>query len=62
MNKTPAERMRDAILKQLGLSEDELNAMPPEQCNGVDAQITDLMKQALEKSTQKTGNNIDTCA
>jgi hypothetical protein len=62
VNKTPAERMRDAILKQLDLTQDELNAMPPEQRKGVEAQITDLMKQALEKPTQKTGNNIDTSA
>jgi TPP-dependent pyruvate/acetoin dehydrogenase alpha subunit len=62
LKKSPAERMRDAILKQLGLTQDELNAMPPEQRKGVEAQITDLMKQALEKSTQKTGNNIDTSA
>ncbi|MCF3998437.1 hypothetical protein L2E47_52780, partial [Pseudomonas aeruginosa] len=30
MQKSPAERMREQVLKSLGLTEEELDAMPPE--------------------------------
>lgn len=56
---TPAERMREAILKKLDLDEEKLSAMGPEERKAVDQQINDLMKEALEKSGEKKGGNVD---
>jgi len=39
LNKSPAEHMRDAILAKMGLSEEKLNAMPPEERAAVEAEI-----------------------
>ena len=46
-NQTPAERIRDQILQRLGLTEDDLKAMPPEQREAVEKQIADELKRQL---------------
>ena len=40
---SPQERMRAAILKQLGLTEEQLAALPPEQQKAVEDKIAALM-------------------
>ncbi|MGV8242225.1 hypothetical protein ACV331_37120, partial [Pseudomonas aeruginosa] len=39
MQKSPAERMREQVLKSLGLTEEELDAMPPEKREQVEKGI-----------------------
>lgn len=39
LNKSPAEHMRDAILAKMGLTEEKLNAMPPEERAAVEDEI-----------------------
>ncbi|MDP9808835.1 hypothetical protein J2W42_001677 [Rhizobium tibeticum] len=46
-NKTPAERIRDQILQRLGLTEDDLKAMPPEEREAIEKQIADELKRQL---------------
>lgn len=47
LSKSPAQRMRDAILKAMGLTEDALNAMPPEQRASVEKTIAEKVKEYL---------------
>ncbi|WP_010489040.1 hypothetical protein [Pseudomonas sp. S9] len=45
MEMTPAEKMRDSILKELGLTEEELDAMPPEQQSAIEEKIVQRIKE-----------------
>lgn len=47
MKKTPLQRMREAILKEMGLTEDELKAMPPEQRAAAEAAIAERIKDRM---------------
>jgi hypothetical protein len=51
--KTPAERMRDAILKSMGLTEEDLKAMSPEKRKAVEETIRQKIKQAAEEAAKK---------
>ena len=63
VNMTPAQRLRADILKKLGITEEELAAMPPEQRKAVDAKITELMQQQEQQRQQaaspKKGRSVD---
>jgi len=61
---TPAQRMRDAILKSMGLSEDDLNAMSPEKRKAVEETIRQKIKEAAEEAAKKgkTGLAADVTA
>lgn len=39
LKKTPIEHMREAILKEMGLSEEELDALPAEEKNAIEKEI-----------------------
>ena len=47
LRKTPAQHMRDAILKELGLTEEDLDAMPPEKRKAVEETIAARIKEKL---------------
>ena len=52
LRKTPAQHMRDAILEELGLTEEDLDAMPPEKRKAVEETIAAKIKEKLlEHST-----------
>ncbi|EPE98958.1 hypothetical protein [Rhizobium grahamii] len=59
-NKTPAERIRDSILKSLGITEDELASMPPEQREAIEKQIADELKRQLTGDDSKDKPSADT--
>lgn len=48
MAMTPAEKMRDHILKEMGLSEEDIEAMPPEQQKAVEEMIAQRMKERAQ--------------
>lgn len=50
---TPAERMRASILSSMGITEEQLASMPPEQRKAIEQKIADTLKQAAEKEMQK---------
>jgi hypothetical protein len=58
---TPAERMRDAILKKVGVTEEELAAMGPDERKSIEDKIAALTKQEMEKTqeTPQKGSFID---
>jgi len=47
MKKTPMQRMREAILKEMGLTEDDLKAMDPEQRAAAEAAIAERIKARM---------------
>jgi len=50
---TPAQRMRDAILKSMGLSEDDLKTMSPEKRKAVEETIRQKIRDAAEEAAKK---------
>ncbi|WP_194787973.1 hypothetical protein [Pseudomonas sp. UFMG81] len=52
MAKSPEEKIKEKILQELGLTEDEYNALPPERKAIVDQQIAQRMKEDVEMKTQ----------
>jgi len=53
LRKTPVQHMREAILKKMGLTEEELAAMPPERRAAVEQAIAEKIQELLR---QQTGN------
>ena len=58
----PMERMRAEILKSMGLTEDDLKKMSPEQQKAVEQKIEQIIKQKLEKNAGATGQVVDVSA
>ncbi|BBH45030.1 hypothetical protein [Pseudomonas sp. KU43P] len=52
MAKPPEEKIKEKILQELGMTEDEYNALPPEQQMKVDQQVAQRMKEDVEMKTQ----------
>ena len=61
---TPAQRMRDSILKSMGLTEADLNSMDPAKRKAVEDMITQKIKDAAEAAAKqgKTGLVADLTA
>jgi hypothetical protein len=57
MHMTPQQRMRQAILKELGLSEEQLHALPPEQQEAVETEIGKRMRMKLVGQIQDGNPN-----
>ena len=49
MSKTPEERWREQILKSMGLTEEELAALPPEEREKIEEKITAIIEDKVEK-------------
>lgn len=50
MKKTPEERLRDKILKALGLTEEDLANMSPDERIGIEKKIEDIIKETIVKT------------
>jgi hypothetical protein len=48
MNMTPAEKMRDKILKEVGMTEEELENLPPEQRAAAEREIAEKLQTLQE--------------
>lgn len=49
-HKTPAQRMREQILKALGITEEQLAQMPPEQRQAMEQRIKDLIEEKVREA------------
>lgn len=47
LEKSPAQRLREAVLKELGLTEEDLAKMPPEKRAAVEAEINERIRTRL---------------
>lgn len=57
---TPAERLRDSILKSLDLTEDDLKRMTVDERLQVEEQIKEMIKQKVEEDGgERTGAIVD---
>ena len=59
---SPMERMRASILKSMGLTEDDLKKMSPEQQKAVEQKIEQIIKQQLQKNAGQTGQLVNVSA
>lgn len=65
---TPAQRIRVDLLEKLGLTEEELASMTPEQRKAVEEKLRDLVQQQMQEAQarqaapDKVGQWIDTLA
>lgn len=60
MNKTPEELMREAILKELGYTEEELAAMKPKERAAAEEKIRQRVEQKVKEALREEGTDIDT--
>jgi hypothetical protein len=58
-NKTPAQQMRDQILKSLGLDEDKVKAMDPKAREALEAKIKQIIKTKIEQADATPGQVVD---
>ena len=58
----PIHRLRANILKSMGLTEDDLKNMTPEQQKAVEQKIEQLMQEQLKKNANKPGQVVDVSA
>ena len=57
---TPAERIRASILDEMGITEEELEQMGPEERKAIEKVIAERTKEKVEQATEKrTGMLID---
>ncbi len=54
--KTPAEKLRDSTLASIGVTEDEVRNMSPEQRRDVEQKLSEKMKEAVDKKSQDGGS------
>ncbi|MGE8504417.1 MAG: hypothetical protein ACN6P1_19535 [Pseudomonas sp.] len=57
MAMTPAEKIRDGILKEMGLTEEDIEAMSPEQQQAVEEEIAQRMKERAEMQAKSEGDS-----
>ncbi|MCU7248335.1 hypothetical protein [Pseudomonas koreensis] len=60
MSKTPEQRLRDSILKEMGLTEDDIKAMPPEKQLAIGKEIAERLQDKMKLAeTQKQNPNAN---
>jgi hypothetical protein len=56
MSKTPEQRMRDAILEEMGLTQEEVDAMPPEKQQAIGEEIAQRMEDKMKMAKAEEAN------
>ena len=60
---TPAQKMRAAMLSKLGVTEEQLKAMSPEERKKIEDKLKDMIKQQVENDPKmKQGSLLDVSA
>lgn len=57
MSKSPAERLREQLLKDQGLTEESFKQLPPEQQQAINNQIAERIKEQFNAQTEKNSPN-----
>lgn len=60
MSKTPEQRMRDSILKELGLTEEDVKNMPPEQQLAIGKEIAQRIEEKVKLAQTEKQENTTT--
>ena len=56
MSKTPEQRLRDSILKEMGITEEDLKAMPPEKQLAVGKEIAERLQDKIKLAQAEKEN------
>jgi len=56
---TPAERMRANLLSSMGLTEDQVAAMSPEDRKKVEDKLRELIEQKVKENVERPGQLVD---
>jgi hypothetical protein len=59
---SPADRLRDSILKSMGLTQEQLDKMPPAQRQAIEKKIEDIIKQKLQQNGGQPGQLVNASA
>jgi hypothetical protein len=59
---SPAERMRENILKSLGMTEQQFEKLSPAQQQAVNQKIQQIMLQQIQQNAGKTGQLVNVSA
>jgi hypothetical protein len=59
MSKSPEQRLRDSILKEMGLTEDDIKAMPPEKQLAIGKEIADRLQDKMKLAEAEKQNKQD---
>ncbi|MBZ9784336.1 hypothetical protein K9857_22635 [Pseudomonas sp. REP124] len=57
MSKTPEQRIRDAILEEMGLTQEEVDKMPPEKQKAIGEEVAQRMQEKAEIAKQEKEQN-----
>ena len=56
--KTPIDRIRESVLKKHGLTQEQLDQLPPEQQSAIRQEIAEAMKRTLKTAPSGTQANV----
>jgi hypothetical protein len=59
---TPAEKMEDAVLKEMGLTKDDLQTMDPQQRAKVEQEVTEKIREKMKEQMQDKAAGAQTSA
>jgi hypothetical protein len=58
MSKTPEQRLRDSILQSMGLTEDDIKAMPPEKQLAVGKEIAERLQDKMKLAQAEKDHDV----
>ncbi len=58
MSKTPEQRVRDSILQEMGLTEDDIKAMPPEKQLAIGKEIAERLQDKVKLAQVEKDNDV----
>lgn len=53
--KSPMERLREQIMKELGISEEDLAALPPDEKRAMEDKIREMIEEKLKQGMRESG-------
>ena len=59
LKKSPAQHLRDSVMKELGISEEDLKAMPPEKRQAMEKEIARRMRERLASTEKQRGRPFE---
>ena len=58
MSKSPEQRLRDSILQSMGLTEDDIKAMPPAQQQALGKEIAERLQEKMKLAEAEKNNDV----
>ncbi|QAX86490.1 hypothetical protein C2E19_22780 [Pseudomonas sp. DTU12.3] len=58
MSKSPEQRLRDSILQSMGITEDDIKAMPPEKQLAIGKEIAERLQDKMKLAESEKNNDV----